>query len=389
MSEFVITGPAIYTEQGVLRDVGLRVQEGIIREFASCKSPTKNNISFPSTYHLLPGFIDLHVHGANHCDVMDATSESLQTMSKALAAEGTTGFLATTMTASASAIEKALRNANDFMQKPAEGAQVLGIHLEGPFISPNKAGAQNAKHILQPDIDQFKQWQKISGNNIKIVTLAPELPNSMAFIAYLKKHNIVAAIGHSDATYAESKCAIECGCDYVTHLFNAMRGIHQREPGVVTSALLSDSVYAEMIVDGAHLHPAIIQLILKLKKDKLILVTDAIRAKCLTDGIYDLGGQSVEVKQGIAALADGTLAGSILSIPKALQNMLKFTSIKLNDLVKMTSENPAKVLGIFDKKGSISLNKEADFVVLDENLNVAMTVCRGAIIYTRETCEIE
>ena len=381
MLAFSISGPTIYTEQGILPQGSVQISHGKIVGF---KSNAHSEIRFPDNYHVIPGLIDLHVHGANHCDVMDANPEALSTISKALAAEGTTAFLATTMTSAQPAIENALKVVQAVMQKPQEGATVLGVHLEGPFISPKKAGAQCADHIVLPNIALFEHWQQLSGNQIKLVTLAPELANSDEFIAYLNQQNIIAAIGHSDASYEQALAAIHSGCNYVTHLFNAMRGLHHREPGAVTAALL-ENVLTEIIVDGVHLHPAIVQLIVKLKgKEKIILVTDAMRAKCLKEGVYEFGGQSVEVKQGVVRLADGTLAGSVLQMPTAIRNMMHFTQCSLFDAVKMASENPAKALGIFHKKGSIALHKDADLVVLDDQLQVVMTVCEGKIVYQGE-----
>ena len=256
--------------------------------------------------------------------------------------------------------------------------------MEGPFIAEKKVGAQCADEIILPNINYIDKWQTISERAIKLVTLAPELPNSLELIRYLRQQNIVASIGHTNATYDETIAGIEAGCSYATHLFNAMRGIHQREPGAVTAALLSEKISTELIVDGVHLHPAIVKLALKLKSnDKIILVTDAIRAKCLCDGTYDLGGQSVDVKNGVASLKDGTLAGSVLRMPTAIQNILQFTDCTLLDAIKMTSENPAKILGIFNKKGSIALKKEADLVVLDDKLNVVLTLRGGRIAYQR------
>ncbi len=388
----ILTGLQVYAEQGILSDVAVVIGDGLIQSIALA-TQVQNTVadevlSFPANYHLVAGFIDLHVHGVGGCDVMDATPHALQSMSKMLAAEGTTGFLATTMTAKVDEIEKALVTVRDFMSAKQEvnGAAILGVHLEGPFISPKKVGAQRIDQTLAPDILILEHWQKVAESVIKVVTLAPELSNSVGFIRYLKQKNIIAALGHTDATYAETLTAISEGLSYVTHLFNAMRGIHQREPGAVTAALLSEHVATELIVDGIHIHPAIVQLILKLKsKEKMLLVTDAMRAKCLGDGTYDLGGQNVIVKEGVATLADGTLAGSTLKMPAAIQNIVRFTQCSLFDAFKMASENPAKVLGIFDRKGSITVGKEADLVVLDEHFAVVLTVCRGKVVYRQQT----
>jgi N-acetylglucosamine-6-phosphate deacetylase len=374
----VISGLNVYTSEGVLADASVIIKNGKIADILRVQ-PTLKGLAFPANYHLIPGLIDLHVHGINHCDVMDAKPEALATISQTLAKEGTTSFLATTMTASVQDIEKALLAVRNHIkiQHNLFGATLLGVHLEGPFISPKKMGAQCADHMLLPSIEQFHHWQQLAENAIRLVTLAPELQHSQAFITYLKQQGVIAAIGHSDASYDETMAAMHHGCDYVTHLFNAMRGMHQREPGVVTAALL-ENVWTELIVDGVHLHPAIVRLILKMKgMDKMILVTDAMRATCLQNGIYDLGGQQVTVKGNAATLANGTLAGSVLRMPQAIKNMLQFTGCELMDAVKMASENPAKALGIFDKKGSIAIGKDADLVVLDDHLNVVMTMCGG------------
>ncbi len=379
----ILKGLQVYTEQGILKQAGVHVQNGLIEKIDQASAldvKADEVLEFPDNYHLVPGFIDCHTHGVKGFDVMDATAEALTTISQALAAEGTTAYLATTMTAEVQQIENALTAVRHHMASPANtmGAKILGVHLEGPFLAPTKMGAQRGDKIIAPDVSLMQHWQKISGDAIKLVTLAPEQPHSEDLIRYLKQHHIIPSIGHTNATYAEAMTAIEAGCCHATHLFNAMRGMHQREPGAVTAALLSDKVMAELILDGIHLHPAIVQLVLKVKgKDKIVLITDAMRAKCLQDGYYDLGGQSVQVKAGQATLADGTLAGSVLEMPSAIQNMLKFTGCELSDAIKMASENPAKALGIFQRKGSIAVKKDADLVVLDEKLRVVLTICGG------------
>lgn len=381
----IISGLQVYTENEILKNAEVVVEEGVIRQVTNLDDARVDNskqladgerFHFPETYHLIPGFIDMHVHGAKGFDVMDATEDALAEISLALAAEGTTSFLATTMTADESEIENALRSVKEyaFSKREKKGATILGVHLEGPFLSSAKMGAQRGDKILSPNAELMLRWQALAGGLIRLVTLAPEQPNSAELIAYLKQENIIPSLGHTNATYAEAVSAIDAGCCHATHLFNAMRGIQQREPGVVTAALLADNVMAELIVDGHHLHPAIVELALRVKgKDKIILVTDAMRAKCMGDGVYELGGQAVYLKDGKAALADGTLAGSVLPMISAIQNMLKFTGCSLADAVQMASENPAKALGIFHSKGSIKVGKDADLVVLDEALNVVTT----------------
>jgi N-acetylglucosamine-6-phosphate deacetylase len=383
-----IAGPRVYTETTVLENAVVTISEGLI---TAVTPPDKNcqpqpALTFPASYHLVPGFIDLHTHGANGHDVMDATPDALAGICQALAAEGTTAFLATTMTAPSNAIENALVAVKDFMQTqtPAQGAMILGVHLEGPFLSALKKGAQRGEDMRVPDIALMQTWEKISGNTIKLVTLAPEEANGLALITYLKTQKIISSLGHTNATYAQAQAAIAAGSTYATHLFNAMRGIQQREPGTVSAALLSDAVMVELIVDGFHLHPAIVDLTLRVKgKEKIVLVTDAMRAKCLQDGCYELGGQAVHVKDGAARLQGGTLAGSVLRMPQALQNILDYTHCDLHDAVKMAAENPARVLNIFPQKGSITVGKDADIVVLNDDLEVVLTLCGGEIVYSQ------
>lgn len=373
-----ITGPKIYTEQHILPTGTITIENGLISSISDKKNQNAT-FQFPSHYHLIPGFIDLHVHGANGSDVMDGSFDALKNIAKTLASEGTTSFLATTMTGAFDDIEKSLETIAHFQND--EGATILGVHLEGPFVSPEKAGAQFSKYMLPPDISLLEKWQKISNNKIKMVTFAPELVQSKEWIAYLLQQKIIPALGHSVATFTEARDAIASGANYVTHLFNAMRALHQREPGLAGAALLSDEVYTEIIVDGVHLHPAIVDLIFRVKnKEKIILITDAMRAKCMKDGTYDLGGQSVQVTSGVATLPNGALAGSTLKMPTALKNMLQFTRTDFYGAVKMGTENPAKALGIFHQKGSIALHKDADLVVLDDNFQVVLTIREGKII---------
>jgi N-acetylglucosamine-6-phosphate deacetylase len=382
--DLLLTGLTVYTETGMLASGALAVRAGKIAALETVQAV--ETLQFPSTYHLVPGFIDMHVHGANGHDVMDADVSALKAISYALAAEGTTAFLATTMTADVCDIERALVAVRDFMlvENADHGAAIIGVHLEGPFLAASKTGAQRGDKIIPPNLALVHHWQKISDSFIRLITLAPEQTDCLAFIHGLVQQKIIASIGHTNATYAEAMAAIEAGCTHATHLFNAMRGMHQREPGAVTAALLSPKMMVELILDGVHLHPAIVDLTWRMKgKDKIILVTDAMRAKCLADGCYDLGGQSVQVKAGRAELADGTLAGSVLKMSTALQNMMAFTGCGLSDVLKMTSENPARALGLFDTKGSIRVGKDADLVVLDDSLEVVMTICSGEIKYRK------
>jgi len=391
-NSLVIRGLTVYAEHGTLDGAGMIVERGVIREILpdirKKDLPDIETIHFPDTYNLIPGMIDMHIHGAAGADVMDASSEALQTISNSLPAEGTTAFLATTMTETPRRIEEALRSVREYVDLPRKmaGAEVLGVHMEGPFLSPERKGAQRGDMIIPPDRDLFGRWQDLSGDLIKLVTVAPERTNDQEFVRYLKQHGVIASVGHSVATYEETLAAIEAGCSHATHLYNAMAAIHHRAPGTVVAVLLDDRVTAELIVDGVHLHPAMIKLAFEIKgKEKLVLVTDAMRAKYLGDGSVELGGQQVTVKAGEARLANGTLAGSVLKMNGAVKNIISFTACSLEDAVKMTSENPARELAIFDRKGSIAEGKDADLVVLDENYQAVLTLCRGRIAYRSDT----
>lgn len=379
----IIQGMSVYTEEGVLQNSGLLIENGKIQQVQSLVSePT---LTFPEGYHMLPGFIDVHVHGLAGFDVMDGELHALRAMSAMLACEGTTSFLATTMTAPDKQIEKALTAVDEHCKTAYSGAEVLGVHLEGPFISISYAGAQAQGCIKAPDMALFSKWQALSNNRIKVVTLAPELSGAIAFIRHITEQNVVASIGHTDADAKTTLRAIEAGARHGTHVFNAMKGLHHREPGTVTPLLLHDKVSVEMIADHIHLHPMMLDLICRVKgEDRVMLITDAMRAKCLGDGNYNLGGQQVHVKNGEARLENGCLAGSLLTLPKALRHLLASTHCDLHAVSKMLSANPAKQLGIFNSKGSVAPGKDADLVVLNEEYDVVLTVCRGNIAYLSE-----
>nr|WP_309101342.1 N-acetylglucosamine-6-phosphate deacetylase [Fredinandcohnia onubensis] len=383
-----ITNLTIYTEDGIIEKGFIEIDGEKIKRVAPMAdfqaSDKDEVINFDESYSLIPGMIDLHIHGASGADVMDATPDALETMVTTLPKEGTTSFLATTMTKSKEDIEHAIGNIANFIPKQNTGhAEILGAHLEGPFLSPKRAGAQHPDNIINPDVELFRQWQTLSGNNIRLVTLAPEEPGGLELTAHLKNTGVVASIGHSDAVYDEVEAAIKAGVSHATHLFNGMRGIHHREPGVAGAVLLHDEVKCEMIVDGIHIAPKMVKFAYKVKGRKgSILVTDAMRAKCLGAGTYDLGGQEVIVNGERAVLKDGTLAGSILKLNDAVRNMMKFADCSLQDITQMTAVNPAKQINVFDRKGSIKAGKDADVVIVNDQLEVIMTFCRGKLAYS-------
>ena len=341
--------------------------------------------TLPEDYVVVPGFIDQHIHGAGGSDAMDGTLEDLKIIATSLAKEGTTAFLATTMTQSPENIENALKAVKEYIALNSdEGSQILGVHLEGPFISKDFAGAQPYEYIATPNVEVFKRYQDASGDNIRLVSLAPEEEGSSELIKYLKDNNIVASIGHSNSKYADVEKAVKAGATNLTHTYNAMKPVHHREVGTVGSAYLFDALACECICDGIHVSGPAIRLLHKNKpNDKFVLITDAMRAKHLPDGVSELGGQVVIVKNGEARLENGTLAGSVLRMNVAVKNVMNFLNLPLEEVVKYASINPAKNLGVDNLLGSIKEGKRADFVILDKDLNVVKTVRAGKVIYER------
>lgn len=343
-----------------------------------------HTLDLPADWHIVPGFIDAHIHGAMGADVMDADAEGLARIASYLPAEGTTSFLATTMTGATVAIDNALATIAAFDSLPGT-AEMLGVHLEGPFVDRKKAGAQPAEHIVAPDIDLFDRWQAASGGRVRVVTLAPEQPGGEALVAYLTEQGVRASIGHSSCSAAQAEAAIAAGATRGTHLFNAMGGLHHRDPGAACALLTNPHARSEIIADGFHITPAMVKLAYHAAgRDRLMAITDAMRAKGLGDGDYELGGQPVKVQNGQARLADGTLAGSVLTFDAGFRNLLDFTGCDIADAVAMTSSNAARDLGVADHKGRLTEGFDADLVVLDADFNVQLTICRGRVAYDRQ-----
>lgn len=332
---------------------------------------------------VLPGFIDEHIHGAGGADAMDGTEEALQTISEYVAKEGTTGFLATTMTQSPENIGKALKNVKTVREKGEyKGAEILGVHLEGPFISPKHVGAQPLEYVAKPAPETFDKYNEISGGNIKVVTLAPEVEGGLDLVKHLAKIGVVASIGHTGAKFSDVEAAVAAGATNVTHTYNAQTPLHHREAGVVGAAMLIDELNCEMICDTIHVSVPAIKIFVKNKPhDKFTLITDAMRAKGMPDGLSELGGQQVFVKNGEARLSDGTLAGSVLKMNVAVKNLVEKVGVSFTDAVDFASANPAKNLGLYDERGSIEVGKRADFAVMDKDYNILYTVIGGKVVY--------
>lgn len=374
-----------YVENRGIITCDIAVDKGKIVEIGNDLDIDSPYLTDCSEKILVPGFIDEHIHGAANADAMDGEECKLGVIADYLASEGTTAFLATTMTQSPDNIVKALKTVNGYIAKEQKnGARVLGVHLEGPFISPKHVGAQPPEYVAEADIDTFELYDKASGNNIKLVTLAPEIKNASRLISYITSKGIRVSAGHTDADYDQIENSVKCGLECVTHTFNAQRGIHHRNIGTAGAALAIDDVYAEMICDLTHLSVPAIKLIVKNKPEgKVILITDSMRAKGLPDGISELGGQQVTVKNGQARLSNGALAGSILRMNDAIKNLVTFCDVPFERAIDFATVNPAKNIGVDKNKGSIAVGKDADFALLDKAFNVSLTVREGRVIFKK------
>lgn len=330
--------------------------------------------------YLSPGFIDIHIHGAGGYDTMDGSYEAINNISKTIAKFGTTSFLPTTMTCSLEEIKKAVHAIAQAKEKGTEGANVIGAHLEGPFINIEMMGAQNPKYIQKPSSEIFKSIADNNEELISCVTLAPEVEGAEVLIKYLKALNITISLGHSKAKYSEAIRGIECGIGHSTHLYNAMTGLHHREPGVLGAVFDSD-ITTEIICDGIHVAYPSVRIALKQKGiDKVILVTDAMMACGMKDGYYSLGGQKVVLKDESVRLENGVLAGSILTLDRAVRNLYKNTDYELHEIIKMVTYNAARHCKTEDCKGKVEVGYDADLVIFDEDINIHKVIIQGRSI---------
>ncbi|WP_426703934.1 N-acetylglucosamine-6-phosphate deacetylase [Staphylococcus shinii] len=381
MSKYVIANGRIYTENETIAQGYIIIDNGKIAQIGTGEYQGELTTIDLKGQHVLPGFIDIHMHGGYGEDAMDASFEGLKHLSESLLSEGTTSFLATTMTQSDENIIKALKNIVNYQgqQDNLNAASIVGIHLEGPFISEHKVGAQNPAYVQRPSVAKIQQFQEIANDQIKVMTFAPEVEGARETLAAL--HNqINFSIGHTVATFDEVNEAVAHGAKHVTHLYNAGTAFEHRNPGLSGAAWVNDKLSTESIVDGIHSHPASIKIAYKQKGNKrFFLITDAMRAKGMPDGEYDLGGQNVTVKGSEARLASGALAGSILKMNEGLKNLIKFTGASLDDLWRVTSLNQAITLNIEDNKGSIAVGKDADIVVVDDDMHVLTTIKSGEV----------
>ena len=358
----------------------LLIENGIIKEINPSETNDSNSIDCNGLY-VSPGFVDVHIHGAGGYDTMDGTFEAINEIAKTICKYGTTSFTATTMTMSTNDILKSMTSIKKAKLEGTDGAIVLGAHLEGPFISPSAIGAQNPNFLIAPSFENFKSMTGDAIDSVVSITMAPEVSGAKELASQLTDMGIRCSIGHTKATYEEAIEGIKCGFCHSTHLFNAMTGFTHREPGVVGATFDSD-ITTETISDGIHISYPSLRIAYKQKgTDKTLLVTDAMCACGMPDGTYALGGQPVTVKNGAARLENGALAGSVLTLNKAVKNILDNSEYKLYEIIKMASYNGAKFCKVDDKKGQIKENFDADLVIFDENIDVKMTIVGGKIVY--------
>ncbi|MDO4178447.1 MAG: N-acetylglucosamine-6-phosphate deacetylase [Phascolarctobacterium sp.] len=356
----------IYTTQGKFVQGDLAFAEG---KFVEADTYQGEDVRDGKNFYAIPGLIDLHVHGALGGDASDGSKEALQKMAEYELSQGVTSICPTTMTIPLVDLKKALQVIDEFAKENKKGARILGVNMEGPFISPKKKGAQKEDDILTAEVQTFLELNEASGTRIKIVDLASERPGALDFIAALKDQ-VRISLAHTEANYDEAYRAFELGAREVTHLYNAMPPFHHREPGVIGAAFDHEHVKCELIVDGVHLHPSVVRATFAMfGYERIILISDSMRAAGLEDGEYTLGGQKVFVQGNEARLADGSLAGSVTNLMECVRKAVSF-GIPLAHAVYAASTSPALALGVFDKLGSLEPGKLADFVLLDDELKV-------------------
>lgn len=364
----------------------LLLEDGKISRVGDCAGAAFDEAIDAGGLRVLPGFIDIHTHGAVGVDVNGADAAGFEKICRFFASQGTTSWLCSVMTDTREQTMRAIGRYREWKKMAHGGADLMGIHLEGPFLCADYKGAMPEHLLKKPDMELLKAYQEAAEGDVRYITVSPEVEGVVDFIPCIKSLGIQVAIGHSGADYETARSAIRNGALGATHTGNAMKLLHQHFPAIWGAVLEDDDVYCEMICDGRHLHPGTVRFILKMKgMDRVVAITDSIMAAGLPDGNYKLGVNDVVVVDGDAKLAsDGTRAGSTLTTGKALKNLLQYTERSLAELIPMFTENPARLIGVFDRVGSIEPNKDADLVFLDEDCDVVRTFAKGRQCYVRE-----
>jgi len=376
-------GKAI-TPKGEIPDVGILIRDGEIETVgprSGMELPGGAEEVLATEYTAVPGFVDVHIHGAGGRDVMEADETALSTITGRLAAFGTTSILATTVTASADETCRAVEGISKYIsgqyQTNEPRAEILGIHFEGPFLSKERRGVHPAEWLQLPSAELLQRFLQASSGNARILTIAPELLGAMPCIDAARSLGMVVSIGHTDATYEQARAAVAHGAHHATHVYNAMRPFTHRDPGVIGAVLTTPEVTAELIADCVHVDEVAMKVLLQAKgAGRVILISDGISATGMPDGKYMLGGLEITVSGGVCRNAEGRLAGSTLTLDRALRNVVKL-GVPLADAVRMLTLNPATLLGIEFKKGALRTGADADIVLLNEGLEIARVWARG------------
>ena len=389
-SRLTIINGAVVTPDKILSPGIVLVEDGLIQfvgAMTDAEPATNAQIIDATGQFVLPGFIDTHVHGSGGDDVMTDGAAGIQRAGRNMLRYGTTAWLPTTIAARHEEILFAIAETRQAENSSEIMANILGLHLEGPYINLKFKGAQPDEGIRDPNFDELDELLKSAEGRIKVMTLAPELPGSMEMIRLLKTHNIVASLGHSECDYDTALAAIDAGATYATHLFNAMSGVHHRQPGLAACCLNEPGICAELILDGVHVNPQMARLAARNKgREGLALITDATTAQGCGDGIYQLGKFQVNVRGALCTLIDGvTIAGSVLTMNHAVKNAVEFTGMSLIDVAYMAATMPAKRCGVAERKGSLEVGKDADIAILQADYSVAATIVKGVIVYAQRT----
>lgn len=361
----------------------LEIKEKKIAKIMLKKEVSEEEIDIHYDGILVPGFIDTHIHGYKGMEFLEGTAQEIQEAKETLVECGVTTFYPTLQTAPTDKISTAIQLMEQLSHEE-KGAKIEGIFLEGPFLAEAFSGAQDKKSLILPSTELYEQWQNDSNHFIKKMAIAPELKGAEEFITTVVKSNIKVALAHSGATAEETEEAVKNGATILVHTFNAMKALHHREPGILGEGLINDRLYAEIICDGYHLDKKIVELIIQTKGiEKIILITDGTIASGLPDGKYQRGEVDVIVREGAVRTESGRLAGSSLTLLQAVKNMVKW-GYSLEDTIQMITKNPAKALGIDDKVGELKVGKAADFVILDDQLDVLSTWVEGKEQYNKK-----
>ncbi|WP_313469795.1 N-acetylglucosamine-6-phosphate deacetylase, partial [Carnobacterium sp.] len=352
MSKYVFA-EKFYFEDKTVGPGFLEIKDGKFGAYTNEKPTESAEILDYTDQWIAPGLVDTHIHGFENHDMMDTDAEGLNIISKGLLSCGVTSFLATTLTAETETLNQVVEMIGENIPE-VQGAKIKGIFLEGPFFTEKHKGAQNPKYFSDPSIDKLKKWQELSNHAIKKVAVAPERKGVGEFVEYAVKEKIVVALGHSDATYAEAKTAVEKGATIFVHTYNGMSPLHHREPGMVGAAMNLKDIFAELICDGHHVHPAAANILMNVRgRKETVMITDCMMAGGMPNGQYNLGEFAVEVKEGAARLEDGTLAGSILKLKDAIKNVVDWGIATPEEAIYMASTAPAKSINIQDECGKI------------------------------------